>query len=142
MVQIEIDFLLVGHGRNPIRKNCLCKGQLISKGHFSVSILPKKERKNSTNSTIVPQIDLFLFVFWENWRHQKVLSKLTDLYHRTDANTYAYVYISYINTRLLCLGNCVYYFLWYVFPQEYWISISMFIIVCLFLSILSLFTVS
>ena len=30
-------------------------------------------------TTMVPQIDLFSFVFWENWRHQKYISKLTDL---------------------------------------------------------------
>ena len=66
MVQIEIDFLLVGHGRNPIRKNCECKGQLISKGLFGVSILPKKERKqvNLRYDSTVGWI--FSFVFWEN----------------------------------------------------------------------------
>ena len=47
MVQIEIDFLLVGHGRNPIRKNCVCKGQLISKGLFGVFNSPKKPTKTS-----------------------------------------------------------------------------------------------
>ena len=31
-------------------------------------------------TTMVPQVELFSFVFWENWRHQKDISKLTDLY--------------------------------------------------------------
>ena len=29
---------------------------------------------------MVPQVELYLFVFWENWRHQKDISKLNDLY--------------------------------------------------------------
>ena len=79
MVQIEIDFLLVRHGRNSIRKNFLCKGLLISKGLFGVSILPKKERKqvNLRYDSTVGWI--FSFVFWENSGYQQVLSKLTDL---------------------------------------------------------------
>ena len=32
---------------------------------------------------MVPQVELFSFVFWENWRHQKDISKLTDLYYCT-----------------------------------------------------------
>ena len=43
------------------------KGQLISKGLFVFSILPKNERKNSA-----PVV--FKFVFWKNWRHQKDIS--------------------------------------------------------------------
>ena len=31
---------------------------------------------------MIHHVDLFSFVFWKNWRHQKVLSKLTDLYQR------------------------------------------------------------
>ena len=34
--------------------------------------------------TIVPQVDLFSFVFWKNWRYQKEISKLTDLYREFD----------------------------------------------------------
>ena len=30
-------------------------------------------------TTMVPQVELFLFVFWENWRHHKEISQLTDL---------------------------------------------------------------
>ena len=49
MVQIEIDFLLVGHGRNPIRKNCVCKGHLISEGLFGVFNFPKTQCQNLMN---------------------------------------------------------------------------------------------
>ena len=31
---------------------------------------------------MVPQVKLFSFIFWENWRHQKDISKLTDLYQQ------------------------------------------------------------
>ena len=44
-------------------------------------ILPKNKQKSSTYSTMIPQADFFSFVFRKNWRHQKVLSKLTDLYY-------------------------------------------------------------
>ena len=27
---------------------------------------------------MVTQVELFSFIFWENWRHQKDISKLTD----------------------------------------------------------------
>ena len=57
----------------------LVKGQLISKWLLVSLILPKKERNNLPNSTMIPQDNLFSFVFRKNWRHQKVLSKLTDL---------------------------------------------------------------
>ena len=54
------------------QKHSRFKGQLISKGLFLSSILPKTyEKKN--------RVELFSFVFWENWRHQKDISKLTDL---------------------------------------------------------------
>ena len=49
----------------------MSKGQLISK------CLPKNEQKFDF-TTMVPQVELFSFVFWENWRHQKDISKLTD----------------------------------------------------------------
>ena len=29
--------------------------------------------------TMVPQVELFSFVFWKNWRHQKDILNLTDL---------------------------------------------------------------
>ena len=44
---------------------------------------PQKRRKTFDFTTMVPQVELFSFVFWENWRHQKDISKLTDLYYCT-----------------------------------------------------------
>ena len=35
-------------------------------------------------TTMVPQVELFSFVFWKNWRYQKEISKLTDLYREFD----------------------------------------------------------
>ena len=31
---------------------------------------------------MVPQVELFSFVFWENWGHLQDISKLTDLYQQ------------------------------------------------------------
>jgi hypothetical protein len=56
------------------------KGQLISKCIFGILNSPKKRRKKLNFTTMVPQVKLFLFVFLENWRHQKDISKLTDLW--------------------------------------------------------------
>ena len=44
-----------------------------------IFIEPKNEQKKINFTTMVPQVELFSFVFWENWRHQKDISKLTDL---------------------------------------------------------------
>ena len=55
------------------------KGQLISKCLFGIFNSPKKRTKKFNFTTMVPQVELFSFVFWENWRHQKDISKLTDL---------------------------------------------------------------
>ena len=41
---------------------------------FVCSILPTKRTKK-----LVPQVELFSFVFWKNWRTPKDFSKLTDL---------------------------------------------------------------
>ena len=67
------------------RKNCiemLCddcsKGQLISKCLFGVFNSSKKRMKKFDLTTMIPLVDLFSFVFWENWRHRKDISKLTD----------------------------------------------------------------
>ena len=55
------------------------KGQLISKGIFGILNPPKKWMKKFNFTTIVPQIESFSFIFWENWIQQKDISKLTDL---------------------------------------------------------------
>ena len=42
------------------------KGQLISKCHFGIFNSPKKRTKKFDFTTIVPHVELFSFVFWEN----------------------------------------------------------------------------
>ena len=42
------------------------KGQLISKCLFGIFNSPKKRTKKFDFTTMVPQIELFSFVFWEN----------------------------------------------------------------------------
>ena len=39
----------------------------------------KNERKKFDFATVISQVDLFLFIFWEKLKHQKDISKLTDL---------------------------------------------------------------
>ena len=41
------------------------KGQLISKGLFGILYSPKKRTKKFDFNTMIPQVDLFSFVFWE-----------------------------------------------------------------------------
>ena len=41
------------------------KGQLISKGVLDILNSPKKGTKEFDFTTMIPQIDLFSFVFWE-----------------------------------------------------------------------------
>ena len=55
------------------------KGQLISKCLFGIFNSPKKWTKKFNFNPTVTQVELFSFVFWENGRHQKYISKLTDL---------------------------------------------------------------
>ena len=45
------------------------KGQLISKCLFGIFNFPKKRTKKFDFTTVVPQVELSSFVFWENWRH-------------------------------------------------------------------------
>ena len=58
------------------------KGQLISKGVLMSLLSSKKRTKEFNFTTMIPQIDLFSFVFGGNRRHQKTISKLSDLYHK------------------------------------------------------------
>jgi hypothetical protein len=55
------------------------KGQLILKCLFDFFNSPEKWTKKFDFTTMVPQVELFSFIFWENWRHQKDISKLIDL---------------------------------------------------------------
>ena len=47
---------------------------------WSFQFSQKTNKKFNFTTTMVPQVELFSFYFWENWRHQKDISKLTDLY--------------------------------------------------------------
>ena len=42
----------------------------------------------------------YLFVFWENWRHQKYILKLTDLYKRWLKNAHRWLF-SLVKSRFL-----------------------------------------
>ena len=46
------------------------KGHLISKCLFGIFNSFKNRTKKFDFTTMVTQVELFLFVFWENWRHQ------------------------------------------------------------------------
>ena len=62
------------------------KGELILKRLFGIFYSSKKKEQKINQiqgqwqicSTVVPQVELFSFIFWKNW-HQKDISKLTDL---------------------------------------------------------------
>ena len=43
---------------------------------------------------MVPQVELFSFFFWENWRHQKDILKLTDLYYLMQMGSYLNRYLN------------------------------------------------
>ena len=56
------------------------KGQLISKGLCGILYCPKKRTKKFDFTTMIPQVDLFLFIFWKKLKTKKKdISKLTDL---------------------------------------------------------------
>ena len=55
------------------------KGQLISKGVLMSLISSKKRMKEFDFTTMIPQIDLFSFVFCRTSKTSKPLSKVTDL---------------------------------------------------------------
>ena len=71
--------MLLSHARIPycsVALHVFVKGQLISKEILVSSILPKNELEIFALAYWGRN---FLFVFWENWKNQKALSKLTDL---------------------------------------------------------------
>ena len=47
------------------------KGQLISKCLFGIFNSPKKRTNKFDFTTLVPQVELFSFIFWENWKTPK-----------------------------------------------------------------------
>ena len=59
----------------------MAKGQLTSKCLFGIFKSPKKgTKKFDVTCKYGASSQIVSFVFWENWRHQKNISKLTDLY--------------------------------------------------------------
>jgi len=54
---------------NPI--SAIIKGQLISKGVLMSAISSKKRTKEFDFTTMIPQIDLFSFVFWRKSKTPK-----------------------------------------------------------------------
>ena len=48
-----------------------CKGQLISKGLFAILNSSKKRMKQFDLTTMIPQVDLFSFVFWKKLKTPK-----------------------------------------------------------------------
>ena len=50
-------------------KTDLNKGELIWKGLFGFFISPRKQTKNFCPSRLGQKINIFKFVFWENWIH-------------------------------------------------------------------------
>ena len=57
----------------PFNRNVLHigKSQLISKGLFSILNFSKKRTKKFDLPIMIPQIDVFLFVFWKNLKTPK-----------------------------------------------------------------------
>ena len=71
-----LDYLLMNTADHKLIKEeffyyCLDKGQLISKGLLGILNSPKKQTKKFDFTTIIPQVDLFSFVFWEKLKTPK-----------------------------------------------------------------------
>ena len=49
----------------------LLKGHIISEGLFGILKSPKKRTKEFNFTTMIPHVDLFLFVFWEKLKTPK-----------------------------------------------------------------------
>ena len=62
----DLDLELVLAINYMLPKSGNTKGQLISKCLFGIFNSPKKRMKKFDFTTMVPQVELFLFVFWEN----------------------------------------------------------------------------
>ena len=64
---------------DPIGNILNSEGQLISKGLFDILNSSKKRRKKFNFTAMIPQVDLFLFIFLKKLKTPKDISKLTDL---------------------------------------------------------------
>ena len=60
-------------------KQSVLKGQVISKGFLMSLISSKKRTKKFDFTSMIPQVDLFSFVFWRKSKAQKTILKLSDL---------------------------------------------------------------
>ena len=69
----KIYFLCFGFAKNSVG-NCT-KGQLISKGLFWYPQFFQKTNKKINLTTMIPQVELFLFVFQKNSKNQKDILK-------------------------------------------------------------------
>ena len=69
-MQFMLDFSIV---------NMKAKDQIISKGFLMSSISSKKRMKEFNFTTMIPQVTCFCLFFGGNRRHQKTISKLSDL---------------------------------------------------------------
>ena len=56
------------------------KGQTKSKWFFQADVSSKKPTNEFDFNTVIPLVNLFLFVFWKKLKTPKDISKLTDLY--------------------------------------------------------------
>ena len=55
------------------------KGQLILKRLFDIFDSPKKQAKEFNFTTMWLKVELFLFIFWENWKHFNAVLKYYSL---------------------------------------------------------------
>ena len=55
-----------------ISRTIYSKGLLISKGLFGILNSPKKRTKKFDFTSMIPQVDLFSFVFWEKLKTSKI----------------------------------------------------------------------
>ena len=59
---------------------CRKNGLVMQNEELKADVSSKKQTNKFDFTTMIPQVDLFLFVFsGRNWRHQKDISKKTDL---------------------------------------------------------------
>ena len=53
------------------RVEIVVKGQIISKANYGILNSSKKQTNQFNCTTIIPQVDLFLFVFWRKLKTPK-----------------------------------------------------------------------
>ena len=73
------------YNKSVAKKSCMRETTLVkvskSQKRFMISSnLPKYKTKKFNFTRLIPQVELFSFVSWENWGNHKLLSKFTDLH--------------------------------------------------------------